>query len=281
MLNFFVLKAVIPEFLIVILYSALAAAQPAQPLASSTQLLVVTTAGWNAVAGVLQPYERSQPNGKWQMVGKPIEVVVGKNGLGWGSGIVPVIGAGLDPVKKEGDGKSPAGVFPLTATFGYAGEPPPGWKMPYVKLTPWVECVDDVHSKFYNRVVDRETVAPDWNSSEKMRAVGVYRWGIVVDNNTEPAVPGKGSCVFMHIWRAHGIGTAGCTAMPQEQLETVLRWLDPAKKPLLVQLPLAQYRSLKKSWKLPDFPKARPSAQSRMKLESPASTLLLKPDRNS
>jgi L,D-peptidoglycan transpeptidase YkuD (ErfK/YbiS/YcfS/YnhG family) len=253
--KFLLTRAVMIEFLFVVLCSALAAAQAPQPLASSTQLLVVTTADWNAVPGVLQLYERSQPSRTWQMVGTPIEVVVGKNGLGWGSGMVPVSVAGLDPVKREGDGKSPAGVFGLSTAFGYAGESPTAWKMPYVSLTPSVECVDDVHSKFYNRVVDRATVSPDWNSSEKMLySGGSYRWGIVVDNNTDPVVPGKGSCVFMHIWRAPGVGTVGCTAMPQDKLEAVLGWLDPARKPLLVQLPLAKYKSLKKSWKLPDLP---------------------------
>jgi L,D-peptidoglycan transpeptidase YkuD (ErfK/YbiS/YcfS/YnhG family) len=256
MLRFSLMKVAIVDILIAVLASALATAQSPRPLASSTQLLVVTTADWSAVQGVLQRYERSQPGEEWRMVGSPIDVVVGKSGLGWGTGVVPVSAHGLDPVKREGDRKSPAGVFRLSTAFGYASQPLAGWKMPYVSLTPSVECVDDTHSKFYNRVVDRGAVSADWNSSEKMLSVGdSYRWGIVVDNNTEPVVPGNGSCVFMHIWRSREIGTVGCTAMPQKELETVLGWLDPAEKPLLVQLPLAKYRSLEKSWALPNLPK--------------------------
>jgi hypothetical protein len=41
--------------------------------------------------------------------------------------------------------------------------------------------------------------------------------------------------------------------MPQKQLESVLAWLDPARKPLLVQLPLAQYEGLRRDWKLPEL----------------------------
>jgi D-alanyl-D-alanine dipeptidase len=130
--------------------------------------------------------------------------------------------------------------------------------MPYLSLTPSIECVDDVGSKYYNRVVDRSATAPDWNSSEHMRNVDLYRWGIVVGHNgmvtevnARPPTPGGGSCVFLHIWRGPGQGTAGCTAMSQIELETLLTWLDPMDKPLLVQLPALEYERLIHRWKLP------------------------------
>ena len=117
-----------------------------------------------------------------------------------------------------------------------------------------------IKSYSYSRLVlgygpDRgATVTVDWNSSEHMLREEVYRWGLVVDHNADPVTPGAGSCIFMHIWRGPGHGTVGCTAMPQEKLESVIGWLDPARKPLLVQLPLAQYENLKKRWRLPDLP---------------------------
>jgi len=225
------------------------------PLAGSRQMVVVTTPGWNDVAGTLQKYERANPRGKWTAVGKPFAVVVGKNGLGWGTGIAPVPSQAQDasdPVKKEGDGKAPAGVFKLRTAFGYAPERLPGSRMPYVSLTPSVECVDDTHSTFYNRVLDRGTVAADWNSSEHMlRTDELYRWGVVVDHNSDPPAPGAGSCIFLHIWRGPGQGTVGCTAMPREQIESLLGWLDPEQAPLLVQLPAEQYKRLRSRWKLP------------------------------
>jgi L,D-peptidoglycan transpeptidase YkuD (ErfK/YbiS/YcfS/YnhG family) len=91
---------------------------------------------------------------------------------------------------------------------------------------------------FYNQVVDRRTIkTPNWNSSEKMREVGeAYRWGVVVNYNT-PAVARRGSCIFLHIGGEQGRGTAGCTAMPAEFLRQVMAWIDPARMPVLVQLP--------------------------------------------
>jgi L,D-peptidoglycan transpeptidase YkuD (ErfK/YbiS/YcfS/YnhG family) len=238
--------------------SARAAARQPDALAASTEVIVVTTSDWNAVDGTLRRYERGGPREKWVQAGAPVTVVVGKSGLGWGSGAVSLDAmahAGSDPVKKEGDGKAPAGVFVLSRAFGYASHEPAGSKMPYVPLTAAVECVDDTNSKFYNQVVDRRIAAPDWNSSEHMlRSDELYRWGIVVDHNSSPARSGDGSCIFLHIWRGPGQGTVGCTAMPQEQIEIILGWLDPARKPLLVQMPEQQYKALHKQLSLPALP---------------------------
>jgi D-alanyl-D-alanine dipeptidase len=223
-------------------------------LRASTQILMVTTQDWNGVDGTLQAYERPEAHKKWKAAGVPIPVVVGKNGLGWGAGVETDVARREvdDPIKKEGDGKSPAGIFRLSTAFGYAAQEPPGWKMPYLSLTSSVECVDDARSQFYTRVLDRAAVAPDWNSSEQMlRPDGEYRWGVVIDHNAEPVTAGAGSCIFLHIWLGPGVGTSGCTAMAQEQLESVLARLDPAKNPLLVQLPRPQYKKLRRRWKLP------------------------------
>jgi D-alanyl-D-alanine dipeptidase len=238
-------------------FSSVAFAQHTQPLESSTQLLVVTTADWNAVSGTLQRYQRADAHARWKIEGAPITVVVGKNGLGWGVGEMPPIHpSASDPIKKEGDGKAPAGIFPLLSTFGYAPQTLPDSKMPYITLAQSVECVDDVHSQYYNRVLDRASVVPDWNSSEKMRRPDeLYTWGIVVGHNSAPVAPGAGSCIFLHIWKGAGIGTVGCTAMPMPQVERVIAWLDPSRKPLLVQLPMAQYREYQKHWKLPPLPR--------------------------
>ena len=248
---FRLLFSVSPIFLNLVFLCLNATAQD-QP---STQLLVVTTSSWDAVQGKLQRYERANLRGRWQPVGQSVSVVVGKSGLSWGLGLRSVHAAS-SPIKKEGDGRAPAGIFRLSATFGYAATQPAAWKMPYIAVTPSVECVDDPHSKFYNRIVDRTTLSPDWNSSEHMLLADErYRWGIVVDHNAahhaHPAIPGRGSCIFLHIWLNPGKSTVGCTAMTQKDIEEVLAWLDPSRSPILVQLPESQYKSLRKTWKLP------------------------------
>jgi D-alanyl-D-alanine dipeptidase len=227
---------------------ASAEAKLKSPFAGSRQLIIVTTPEWSSVRGTLRRFERR--GAKWIQVGEAFDIVVGRSGLGWGDGLVEPEGEG--PSKREGDGRAPAGVFRLTRAFGFASAGEATWlRVPYTPLTPGVECVDDTASAQYNRVVNRSAVKTvDWNSSERMREVEGYRWGVVVAHNAR-AVPGGGSCIFLHIWAGPSKGTAGCTAMEQPNLEALLRWLDSSKRPLLVQLPHSEYARLGPVWKLP------------------------------
>jgi len=254
------MKIILSCLIVSIFFLTVTQAKEPGAFSRSTQMIVVTTDSWDSPQGTLRRYERERPGNPWQAVGQPITVMVGKTGLGWGTGVLnppPRDAHGSmknDPVKKEGDGKAPAGVFRLSKAFGYSPQEQPGWKMPYVSLTPTIQCVDDEKSKFYNTLVDTTTISPDWGSheNEKMRrSDDLYRWGILVDHNANPRVPGGGSCIFMHIWRGPGQPTVGCTAMEQADLESLLGWLDPKRKPLLVQLPAAQYQKLGHRWNLP------------------------------
>lgn len=221
---------------------------------NSRQMILVTTEGWQNVDGILQRFERSDSPIKWRMVGSPIPVVVGRNGLGWGKGLHKEIDSPLQ--KKEGDGKSPAGIFRLSSTFGFVS---PGemtsLKLPYTQLTDSLECVDDVQSSRYNSIVDREQIPnADWKSSEKMLAIGEqYRLGVVVDHNAAPRNPGGGSCIFLHIWKGDGNGTSGCTAMERREMEKLLSWLDSSANPILVQLPQTEFFQLQRIWDLPEL----------------------------
>jgi L,D-peptidoglycan transpeptidase YkuD (ErfK/YbiS/YcfS/YnhG family) len=220
-------------------------------LTDARQLLVVTTPGWDVVAGELRRYERASAGGAWTAVGSPTGIVVGKNGMAWDPALVPVIPG---PAKREGDGRAPAGAFALGTAFGLAAPAEAAWlKLPYLQEIATLECVDDPASAHYNRLVDRATVAAvDWKSSEKMAQVGeAYRWGVVVEYNTAPPIAGQGSCIFLHVSPTPGNGTAGCTAMPAPALDEVMRWLDPAFRPALVQMPTAARAALAGAWKLP------------------------------
>ena len=222
------------------------------------QAVVVKTDNWTDHQGNLHFYERSSPKDDiWRPAGEAIPVVVGRNGLGWGVGVHSA--ADMDthreagPEKREGDGRAPAGIFRLSSAFGYA---PPG-KYPWIRLTyheatPALRCVDDAQSRHYNRIVDTSLIKPDWKSDEEMRRGDAqYRLGIVVDHNANPVIPGRGSCIFIHIWKGSDTGTAGCTAMSQENMERLLRWLDPSASPILIQLPAATYEQLRPLWGLP------------------------------
>lgn len=84
-----------------------------------------------------------------------------------------------------------------------------------------------------------------------------YHWGVVVDYNMAPAVPRRGSCVFLHIGGDGGRGTAGCTAMDEPALKALMQWLDPKAAPVIVQLPADAYAALRTAWSLPALPAAR------------------------
>jgi D-alanyl-D-alanine dipeptidase len=213
-------------------------------------MVLVVTPGWDDVTGELRRFERATVAEPWRPVGERGRIVVGKNGTAWDPATTPVVAG---PAKAEGDGRAPAGVFGLGRAFGFAPAPEASWlKLPYLPLVEGIECVDDASSAFYNQIVDRRQVrAPDWASSEKMREIGEpYRWGVVIDYNTR-AVAQRGSCVFLHIGGDGGRGTAGCTAMPEHDLQTVMGWLDPMAAPVLVQLPRAAYDRLRSEWSLP------------------------------
>jgi D-alanyl-D-alanine dipeptidase len=232
-----------------LLVAALLAGQARTPPAPR-QLLVVTTPAWDSVSGTLRRYARTGVGAPWREVGAPVRIVVGQSGLAWGE---DAVGRARDPHKREGDGRAPAGRFALGAAFGFA---PPGEmdhvRLPYLQLADGTECVDDPASRHYNTVLDRSDARRvDWASSERMRTIDLYRLGVIVRYNASPVRRGRGSCIFLHIWRAEGSPTSGCTAMPADDLEAVVRWLDPARQPMLVQLPTAEYARLRRAWGLP------------------------------
>ena len=113
----------------------------------------------------------------------------------------------------------------------------PWIRLPYVQLRTTTECVDDGRSVHYNTIVDRDGVPRvDWTSSEKMRSIGQYEFGVHVAYNAPPT-PSRGSCIFLHIWAGPESVTAGCTAMNVDALKELIGWLDPRRRPMLVQLP--------------------------------------------
>ncbi len=222
------------------------------PYAQSLQTIVVTTDDWNATKGEAQMFERKNARSKWKTVGETFPVVIGKNGLAWGAGLHELPSdTGRLLLKTEGDGKSPAGIFALSSAFG-SSEKPNFVKLPYTRLEEFTECVDDVKSSHYNKIVDRMKVGNyDWKSSEKMLEIGEqYDLGVFVGHNSERQA-GGGSCIFLHIWKDADSPTVGCTATSRENIEKVLSFLDAKKNPVLIQLPKDSYAQFQTKWKLP------------------------------
>ncbi len=221
---------------------------------NSKQMIIVIVASQDSSKAFLVKYERSNLNSEWRIVGDRFDVIVGKHGLAWGNGLhsIPIKGV----IKKEGDYKSPEGVFSLSSVFGFANlENIKNLKMPYIHVSKMLECVDDKNSKYYNNIIERNLAdSVDWNSSEKMiRYKTWYELGVVVNHNTNPIKYGNGSCIFLHYWEDENDITSGCTAMDKDEMHKIVYWLDSSSNPVLVQLSSIHYEKYKSIWNLPEI----------------------------
>jgi L,D-peptidoglycan transpeptidase YkuD (ErfK/YbiS/YcfS/YnhG family) len=155
----------------------------------------------------------------WKGVLGPMKATIGKNGFA------------RPGEKREGDGKTPSGIFSLKRTFGY--DETVKTKMPYRQASEEDLWVDDPNAPDYNQWVKQgETSAA---SHEKMkREDDQYQYGIVIEYNTDPAIKGHGSAIFFHVWKGKDFPTAGCVAVSEEDMIKILEWLDPNAFPLIM-----------------------------------------------
>ena len=202
------------------------------------QVLLVTARDGTSSTATLRLLERHDLQSPWQQHGEKIPVTIGRKGLAWGLGEHRSSASGGLRDKREGDGCAPVGIFRLPLAFGEPPSAPASCKLPYLPITSTLLAIDDPQSRYYNQIIDSAKVSAsrrDWTGAEVMhRMGGLYRWGIVVAHNPRNQ-PGHGSCIFIHLWLKPGHPTSGCTAMSEENMLRVLKWLDPAKEPRLVQ----------------------------------------------
>ncbi|MBU0711377.1 hypothetical protein KJ762_02180 [bacterium] len=229
---------------------------PVNPIPdSSRQMIVVTTPSWTASKGIMQRYECCDTDTNWAPVGSQVPIILGRNGMGWGRGLHQIPDDG-NPVKQEADGKSPAGVFRLGEAFGFPTIEEIGeLKIPYRPVTEYLECIDDVDSRYYTQLLEKDLVeSVDWESSERIHcSPNAYHYGVMVEHNTVDTQKGAGSCIILHCVSLTGDSTAGCTTMSGAGMEKLIKWLNAGANPLLVQLPLSVYRRMQRSWRLPEL----------------------------
>lgn len=225
----------------------------AQLGAGVRQVIVAQAAAWNSNTATLQCYQRADARRGWQPVfPKGIPVLLGRSGLAWGRGPFQPPQNGVPP-KIEKDWRAPAGVFQLGLLFGYAATPPAGSRWPYHQVGPLDAYVDDPKLPHYNQHVriDPQNVPP-WFEKQKMRlGDAAYKWMLEIRHNQNPAAPGYGSAIFFHVRRGPSKPSAGCTTMAVENLEAMIRWLDPRASPHYVLLPKGEYAALRAAWHLP------------------------------
>ena len=218
----------------------------------STQAIVGIASDWDSSRVTLQLYEKDA-QGTWQKVSQPWKGRLGASGLAWGRGLNPAPSTGKQ--KKEGDRRAPAGVFSLGGAWGYAAQSSYHQNLPYQQITSRDLWVEDVSSPSYNKHIrlDHEPKSA-WEKKQQMRqGDAAHALKLFVNHNAgSQIVPGAGSAIFFHIWRGGGSkATFGCTTMAKEQLQSLLKWVDPQRRPVYILLPQDEYSAKRAEWKLP------------------------------
>lgn len=127
---------------------------------------------------------------------------------------------GIGEKRREGDGVTPAGRHRIEAVLRRADRV--GVGLGAGMIGPGDGWSDDAADPAYNCPVRR----PHPFGHEAMfRADRQYDLVAVLDWNRNPVVPGRGSAIFLHIWRRPRWPTAGCIAFAPRDLAFILaRW---------------------------------------------------------
>jgi L,D-peptidoglycan transpeptidase YkuD (ErfK/YbiS/YcfS/YnhG family) len=127
--------------------------------------------------------------------------------------------------KREGDGVTPFGLWPLRRVLyrpdrGGA----PATALPVAPISADDGWCDAPGDPAYNRPV----ALPYPASCERMwRDDGLYDLVVVLGHNDDPPVPGAGSAIFLHLAKPGYAPTEGCVALARADLETVLAQARP------------------------------------------------------
>ena len=223
----------------------------------STQAIVGITDGWNSSHVSLCLVEKNQA-GQWKTILGPFQGRIGYHGTAWGRGLHNTPRQGNE--KREGDNRSPAGIFDIGSL--YVCNPTPVQHDPAlgcVQVGPndlWVS--DPRLPRLYNRHLRlAHPAATAWEKHEQMNQKDYHHSiKMLVHHNTahngNKPVVGKGSSIFFHIWRKQGqYASAGCTTLAEADLRALIARLNARRHPVYILLPREEYRRCRKDWKLP------------------------------
>jgi L,D-peptidoglycan transpeptidase YkuD (ErfK/YbiS/YcfS/YnhG family) len=134
--------------------------------------------------------------------------------------------SGIRSDKREGDGATPVGIFPLRQVY-YRPDRltrPPQTALPIAPLSPTDGWCDDPRAADYNRLVSLPHPA---HCEDMWRNDGLYDVLAVLGYNDDPPIPGAGSAIFLHVAKPDGAPTEGCVALALDDLLKVLAMAGP------------------------------------------------------
>ena len=139
--------------------------------------------------------------------------------------------------KREGDGTTPVGNFPLRRLLYRPDRlAPPSTGLPVCPISPSDGWCDDPADALYNRPVRLPYGAHHerlWRTDE------VYDLIAILGHNDDPVVPGAGSAVFLHVAQPDFSPTAGCIVLARVDLLAVLAESGPGDCVMVVPAPAA------------------------------------------
>ncbi len=198
-----------------------------EELGSPSKIIFVLAPQWNSSRANLTLWQKKKGT-DWTKHSQNIDVMIGRSGLGLGLEWYHLERLLKNaPLKHEGDGRSPFGLFLLGEKFGKL--PATEFKQTenFIELNEGTLCVDDTQSPYYSRIVEttksNNIVKADWKSAEVMYKEPFYQQGIVIDYTTKGSER-SGSCIFMHLENSAVKGTSGCIATQKVHLDKIFQF---------------------------------------------------------
>lgn len=127
----------------------------------------------------------------------------------------------------EGDGKTPLGIYELGMIFGT--HPIEEVQIEnYIQINDELYWVDDIDSKYYNKLVNIKNVKKDWTSAEHLIDYPKrYEYAIEIKTNPQN-IKGKGSAIFLHC--SINEPTHGCIAIDREAMKKIINFIKSEGK---------------------------------------------------
>jgi L,D-peptidoglycan transpeptidase YkuD (ErfK/YbiS/YcfS/YnhG family) len=189
--------------------------------AGSTRVITVAASSYRSTTATLQAWVAA-PGGGW---------------LKHGSAILAHVGAdGVSTAPSETRSATPVGSFTLTQAFGAYSDP--GTALPYFKTNAsdwWISQGGPLYNT-HQHCASGCGFTPGAPNEHLAYELPYYRYAVIIDYNTRNAPggvrQGKGSAFFLHV--TDGYATAGCVAIPQANLVSIMKWLAPAAHPRIL-----------------------------------------------
>lgn len=175
------------------------------------QMLIVAAFSADATDAWISLHEK-QSDGSWHMV-MTSPGFIGKNGLG---------------KTREGDAKTPVGIFHFNRAFGIADDP--GCAIPYVKVDQDTYWSGDPRDGYrYNELVNlKDLPGLDLESGDSEHIIDYpyhYQYCLNISYNEE-GTPGLGSAIFLHCLAPAKPFTGGRVSIPEDHMRFVMQKVD-------------------------------------------------------